>query len=53
MSESYAAPSGVAKHMELAAGGFAEMPKLMELMGEYGLFMEAGATTVFTNLTGS
>lgn len=37
--------------MELAGAQWPDMPKLVELMGEYGLFMEVGATTVLTNLT--
>ena len=51
MSETYAAPEGIAKHMELGGANWPDMPKLVELMGEYGLFMEVGATTVLTNLT--
>ena len=51
MSETYAAPEGIAKHMELGGANWPDMPKLVELMGEYGLFMEVGATTVLTNHT--
>jgi hypothetical protein len=37
--------------MELGGEKWPGMPKLVELMGEHGLFMEVGATTVMTNLT--
>ena len=51
MSETYAAAEGIGKHMELGGEKWPGMPKLVELMGEHGLFMEVGATTVMTNLT--
>ena len=50
MSETYAAPEGIASHM---AKGGEEWPGMKELGGmveKYGVFMEAGACSVFTNL---
>ena len=50
MSEVYAAPEGIASHM---AKGGEEWPGMKELGGmveKYGVFMEAGACSVFTNL---
>ena len=52
MSETYASAEGITQHMALGQEKWPDMPKLVELMGEYGLFMEIGATSVLTNLTG-
>lgn len=46
LSESYAALSGIGKHMELAPF----MDKLMELQAKYGKHLDVGSTSIFTHL---
>jgi hypothetical protein len=51
MSESYAAASGVAKHLELCSAQKGEwMAQLMAYNGKYAKFIEIGQTSVFTCL---
>jgi hypothetical protein len=54
MDETYVAPEGIKKHMELAAAeGEAEtdlLPQLKAYQAKYGHFIEVGSTTVFTNI---
>ena len=49
MSETYAAPTGIAKHMELATKDWPGMASLPEKAEKYGVFMHVGAASVFTN----
>ena len=50
MSETYVAPEGVASHMAKAGAEWAGMPDLPVKHEKYGVFMEAGSCSVFTNL---
>lgn len=51
MSESYAAASGIGKHMELGQKDKADWFKqLMEYVGKYGTHMDIGSASVFTYL---
>ena len=49
MSETYAAAAGIASHMAKGSTEWPGMAKLGEMGAKYGVFMEAGATKVFTN----
>ncbi|CAE8616141.1 unnamed protein product [Polarella glacialis] len=51
MSQTYAAPQGIAKHLELGTANWPGMKSLGDLHGKYGVFMEIGTTKVFTNLS--
>ena len=50
MSETYAAPSGIASHMAKASAEWPGMADLPSYSEKYGVFMEAGSCAVFTNL---
>ena len=51
MSESYAAASGIGKHMELGQTNMTEwFGKMIEYNGAYGKHMDIGSTAVFTHL---
>jgi len=50
MSESYAAPTGVAAHFAKGPAEWPGMAQIGDLQAKYGIFMEAGACAVFTNL---
>merc|ERR1711933_244140 len=50
MSETYVAPQGVAKHLELGMAKWPGMKNLGELHGKYGVFMEIGNLKVITCL---
>jgi len=52
MSETYAAAAGIGSHMEKGTKDWPGMAKLGEMGAKYNVFMEAGATSVFTNLDG-
>ena len=50
MSETYAAPSGIASHMAKGGAEWSGMADLGPKHEKYGVFMEAGSCAVFTNL---
>ena len=50
MSETYVAPEGIASHMAKGGAEWSGMPDLGPKHGKYGVFMEAGSCSVFTNL---
>jgi len=51
MSESYAAASGIGKHMELGQTNMPEWFKqMLEYNAQYGKHMDMGSTAVFTHL---
>jgi len=52
MSETYAAAAGIGSHMEKGTKDWPGMAKLGEMGAKYNVFMEAGTTSVFTNLDG-
>ena len=50
MSETYAAPEGIGSHMEKGTADWPGMKEIGSMSEKYGVFMEAGACSVFTNL---
>jgi len=51
MSETYAAAAGIGSHMEKGTKDWPGMAKLGEMGAKYNVFMEAGATSVFSCLS--
>jgi len=51
MSETYAAPSGIASHMAKGTADWPGMSKFGEMGAKYGAFAEVGSTSVFTHLS--
>ena len=51
MAEVYAAPEGISKHMEKGGAEWPGMKDLGPWHAKYGVFMEAGSCSVFTNLS--
>ena len=50
MSETYAAPEGIGSHLAKAGADWPGMADLGPNQGKYGVFIEAGSCSVFTNL---
>jgi len=49
MAETYAAPAGVPKHMEVMGANWAGMATLPDKVKEHSLMVDIGSTKVFTN----
>jgi len=50
MSETYAAPEGIAKHMEVMAANWEGMKTLPDKVKEHAVHMDIGSTKVFTSI---
>lgn len=51
MSETYAAPGGIPKHMEIMGANWAGMATLPQKIKDYGLLVDIGTTKVLTNFS--